>query len=267
MARSPAPRDRPITSAELDTVLDVAGDAVLIGGQALAFWLAFFSLDLPPGPRTYVSLDADFLAMHDHVRIFAQALGARAEYTNERQLSALHGAVVVTSSKGDKVLVDVLRSVVGLSADEVRKRAIRVTHPTRPNTSFLVMNPADCLVSRFENLRKLADKRNEAGAWQAAISVLVCRAYIEALIAREQEQEAVVVATRVLRLTSTAPGLQAFRIYGVDALQAIPIAAFRSPGFCEQQYPRMLKRIAVLREAYKAPPRSALKPPKAPTGR
>jgi hypothetical protein len=205
--------------------------------------------------------------MYDHVRIFAQALGARAEYTNARQLSALHGAVVVATGKGDKVLVDVLRSVVGLSADEVRQRAIRVTHPTRPNTSFLVMNPADCLVSRLENLRKLADKRNEVGAWQAAISVRVCRAYIAALLVREQEPEAVTVATRVLRLSSTAPGLQAFRIYGVDALQAIPIAAFRSPGFCDQQYPRMVKRIAVLREAYKVRPQKAPKPLKAPSGR
>lgn len=253
MARRSPSRDRPVTDLELRKLLEVAGDAVLVGGQALAFWLAYFKLKLPAGPRTFISSDADFLAMHGHVAVFARALDARAEYATERQLSALHGAVVVSAAEGDKVLVDVLRSVVGLSADEVRQRAIRVTPPERPTASFLVMNPADCFVSRLENLRKLADKRNRVGAWQAAIGVRVCRAYIDALLEQDQEAAAIAVAARVLRLASTAPGLQAFRIYGIDALQAIPFESFRTPGFRDKQYPRMVKRIGVLREAYKPP--------------
>ena len=71
---------------------------MLVGGQALAFWLAWFKIDFSGGPRVYVSSDAD----------------------------------------------------------AVRKRAIEVTHPRDPSLRFLVMDPVDCLVSRFENLRQIA---------------------------------------------------------------------------------------------------------------
>ena len=113
MAKSPNPRDGIISESDLLKSLRVAGDAVLIGGQALAFWVAYFDLRLPVGPRAYISGDADFLGVLRHVETFAGALGGRAEYPSKRQISALHGAVTKATPDGPKILVDVLRSVVG----------------------------------------------------------------------------------------------------------------------------------------------------------
>jgi hypothetical protein len=255
MATRKNPRSQPISESELLASLRVAKDAVLIGGQALAFWLAHFNLPLPPGPRTFVSNDADFLGLLHHVDAFAKVLHARAEYPSRHQLSTLQGAVVKDTPTEPRILVDVLRSVVGLDAAGVRGRAIPVTHPSDANTQFSVMNPVDCLISRFENLRQLAEKRDEVGVWQAAISIAVCRSYLEKLLTIAQEPAAITAATRVLRLAGMAAGLQAFRNYQLDALAAISVERFTSTAFRTKQHAKMVQRIGMLRAAYQTPPR------------
>jgi hypothetical protein len=241
--------------------LRVADDAVLIGGQALAFWVAYFDLPLPAGLRTYISSDADFLGALQHVATFAEALGGRAEYPSKRQISALHGAVTKVTTNGPKILVDVLRSVVGLAADEVKKRAIKVHHPSDHNVLFEVMNPVDCLVSRFENLRKLPDKDKDVGAWQAKISIAVCNAYLKTLIGLGDERAAIQAATRALRLAGTAPGLQAFRNHGLELLDSVPVDLFETRSFREQQYAKTAAKVLSLREAYQPPRKKTSKRP------
>ena len=247
--------DEVITQADLLKLLRVSGDAVLVGGQALAFWVFYFNLDLPDGPRPYVSTDADFLGFRSHVEAFSHAIGGRAEYPTRRQITALHGVVMKQTRSGEQIGVDVLHAVVGVGADEVREHALDVRHPQDPNVSFRVMSPIDCMVSRFENLRKLADKHSDVGVWQARISIAVCRAHLEKLLALEDERQAIRAATRLLEIAGTAPGLQAFRKHDLNLLDGIPIARFKSRTFKEQQYKRTVARIKILREAYRPPPR------------
>lgn len=194
-----------ISEADLFKLLRVSEDAVLIGGQAVAFWVAYFRLPIPPGPRTYVSHEADFLG-------FSR-----------------------------------------LKTDAVRKKAVQISDPKDPSFKFKVMHPIDCMVSRFENLRTLSEKRNEIGVWQARISIDVCRAYIEVLIAAGDEREAIRAATGVLEAAGATPGLQAFRKYGLDLLDGIPTERFTSISFKTQQYARTAARIRMLREAFQSP--------------
>ena len=44
-----------------------------------------------------------------------------------------------------------------------------------------------------ENLRKLVDKQSDVGIWQARISIAVCRAHLEKLLALEDERPYVLV--------------------------------------------------------------------------
>jgi hypothetical protein len=243
-----------ISEADLFKLLRVSDDAVLIGGQALAFWVAYFRLPIPPGPRTYVSHDADFLGFSRHVERFSTAIGGRAVYPPRHQITALEGVVMVKTAAGEKIGVDVLRSVVGLETDAVRKKAVQISDPEDPSLTFKVMHPIDCMVSRFENLRTLSEKRNEIGVWQARISIDVCRAYIEVLIAAGDEREAIRAATGVLEAAGATPGLQAFRKYGLDLLDGIPMERFTSISFKTQQYARTAARIRMLREAFQPPP-------------
>jgi hypothetical protein len=220
---------------------------VLVGGQALAFWLAYFRIDFSDGPRVYVSSDADFLGFLRHVEVFSRAIGGKAVYLPKRGLTALYG-VAEKSAGGRFVGIDVLHKVVGLDADAVRKRAVEVTHPRDPSLRFLVMDPVDCLVSGFENLRQIAEKQNEVGAWQAKKAIAVCRAYIGELIRLGGERKAIKAATALFRLAGSATGLQAYAKYGLDILKGVPLGAFSTESFKREQARRSVNAIRLARE-------------------
>ena len=220
--------------------------AVLVGGQALAFWVARFGVNIKDGPRVYISSDADFLGFREHVERFSRALGGKAVYPPKRGATALHGAVE-RNIEGTTIGVDVLRKVVGLDPDAVRRRAIAVTHPKDASLRFLVMEPVDCLVSRFENLRRIAERQNEIGVWQAGIAVAVCRAYVAELIRLNDERKAIKVATAVFQLAGSATGLQAYAKYRLDIVEAIPLGRFTSESFKNEQVRRSLAVIAKAR--------------------
>src|SRR6266851_7815695 len=105
-------------------LLRASDGAVLIGGQALAFWVAYFGIDIPAGPRAYISADADFLGLAEHVKTFSDAIGGRAIYPSRREMTSLHGAVAKQTKEGRKIGVDVLREVVGIPSAQVARRAI-----------------------------------------------------------------------------------------------------------------------------------------------
>lgn len=254
--------ERAISEEELLKLLRVSKDAVLIGGQALAFWVAYFGIGIPPGPRAFISRDADFLGFAEHVKTFADAIGGRPGYPSKHELTALHGVVTKRTRRGERIGVDVLRSVVGIDSRGVKQRAMEVHHPSDPTLRFKVMNPVDCMVSRFENLRKLRDKQNEVGVWQGSISIAACRAYLEKLIALGDERQAMRAATRILRVAGTAPGLQVFRDYGLEPLDAIPIGRFASRPFRDEQHARTTAHIREIRAAYTRPPPAKKRSPR-----
>ena len=110
------------------------------------------------------------------------------------------------------------------------------------------MDPVDCVASRFENLRRLADKRNDVGVWQAAKAVAVCRAYIRELIRQDDERKAIKVATALFRLAGSAPGLQAYARYRLDILEGIPLKDFSTETFLHQQARRSIAAIQHARD-------------------
>ena len=222
---------------------------MLVGGQALAFWVARFGIPVNDGPRVYISADADFLGLTEHVERFSKAIGGKAVYPPKRGFTALLGAVEKEAGGTTRTTigVDVLHSVVGLDSDAVRKRAIEVTHPEDPSLRFSVMDPVDCLVSRFENLRRIPEKQDEVGIWQAKMAIAACKAYVEELIRLDDERKAIRIATALFRLAGSATGLQAYERYGLDILEAIPLSQFRTAKFRNEQAARSLANISKAR--------------------
>ena len=243
-----------ITQAELLQLLRVSDGAILIGGQALAFWVGYFRIAVAEGLRRFISGDADFLGFRWHVEAFSLALGGRAAYPSKRAITALYGVVMKQTIAGERMGVDVLHAVVGIAAEDVRKRALDVHHPNDASARFKVMEPIDCMVSRFENLRTLADKQNEVGVWQARISVAVCRAHLKNLITLGDERQAIRAANRIFAVAGAAAGLQAFGKHDIDLLDGIPIEDFATETFRDKQHTHMVARIAMLRNAFQPPP-------------
>ena len=206
-----------------------------------------FGISVDAGPRVYISADADFLGFTEHVKRFSEAIGGKAIYPPKRGFTALTGAVE-KDMDGKVIGVDVLHKIVGLDADDVRKRALEVTHPKDPSFRFSVMDPVDCLISRFENLRRIPEKQNEVGVWQARIAISVCRAYTQELIKIGDERKAIKVATAVFQVAGSATGLQNYKKYGLDILEAIPLDRFENANFRNEQAPRSMAKISKARK-------------------
>lgn len=115
------------------------------------------------------------------------------------------------------------------------------------------MDPVDCLVSRFENLRRIPEKQNEVGIWQAGIAISACRAYLAELILPGDERKAIKAATAIFQLGGSASGLQAYKRYGLDILAAIPLDRFRTERFRNGQAARSLATIRKAREELSRP--------------
>ena len=213
----------------------------------MAFWVARFGIVIDHGPRIYISADADFLGLIEHVERFSKAIGGKTVYPPKRGFTALYGEVKKETSDG-VVGVDVLHKIVGLDSNGVRKRAVEFTDSHDPTLRFSIMDPVDCLVSRFENLRQIPEKQNEIGVWHAKIAISVCKAYVEELIREEDERKAIKVATTIFKLAGSTTGLQIYKKYGLDILEAIPLDRFRNANFRNEQAARSLANISKARE-------------------
>lgn len=163
-------------------LLDAGGDdLVLVGGQALAFWVDWYGLSHRQSGVPAISNDVDFLSKSradtDLVDRLASAIKGRAIYPNRRALTALVGQAVLDVSDEEYVNVDVIFRVIGLEGNTVRKRAVKITPPAG-RAAFFVMHPLDVLQSRLANLHKLRDKQNDKGRMQLALAIDVGREFL-----------------------------------------------------------------------------------------
>ena len=175
----------------------------------------------------------------------SQAVGGSLEVP--KGMTILAGIVRKKVGPNQEYEVDVLRTLNGLSPADVTKHAKEITDRAT-GARYLVMSPVDCLVSRLENLRTIAEKRNASGISQARVAVRVARGYIEDLLAKGEEKAAVRAATVILNAATQPMGLNAFKNYAIDALEAVPVDKVATKAFREQQWPRSVKRIHDLRK-------------------
>lgn len=233
-----------IPPAELDQLLRNASPAILVGGQALAFWIALYAVPIDDAPVAVVTKDADFLGSRDDAVRLARAVGGSLEFP--KGTTILAGIVRKQVGPNRQYEVDVLRTLNGLSVAEVTKHAKEITDRVT-GARYLVMSPVDCLISRLENLRTIREKQTDVGVWQARAAVRVTRCYVEDLLARNEEKAAIRAATGILNASTQPMGLNAFKKYEIDALESIPVEDFQTKAFREQQWPRSVKRIKDLR--------------------
>ncbi len=165
--------------AVIEKLLRVAGnEVVLVGGQSLGFWMHRFGLTLPDGVAA-ISHDTDFLvssaADRGVVDRFAKAIGGSAHYPHQKSLTPLVGQASLDISDEEAVNVDVIHTVLGLQAGQVRERAVEATLGKHV---FLVMHPLDVLQSRLSNLYQLAEKQNPKGVMQLSMAIDAVREFL-----------------------------------------------------------------------------------------
>lgn len=238
----------PLTPAEAGVVLQCLGDLtsaiVLVGGQALAFWVAQYADRFsPPGPIN--SKDIDFCGSQADVKTAAARLGGTYQVPEPFAHTPNTGIVQFVDSSGHDRRIDFLDAPYGLDYVNVAKRSVEVHVPLREGSvTFRVMHPIHCLQSRISNIGGLPDYRTAHGLNQARASVSCAREFIRDVLDHEGPRAAGRLNEDVYRFAwGNLHARNVFRDYGIDAFEAVLVDQRLSPDFLAKRYPDMQRRL------------------------
>ena len=230
-------------------------DVVLVGGQALAFWMDRYGIE--HGLRQpAVSRDIDFFtpdaANTTPLLRFAEAIGGEARIQDKRALTALVGSAIAPAEGGLVYNVDLLHTVVGLNREDLFSNAMQAQ--TRNGTRFRVMHPLDVLQSRNANLHRLREKQDALGQQQFRLAIAVTRAWLEAEIdlleggsslpVKKHERAKLDLIQAVADYASEDAAKKNAARYGIFLADAIPAWRIHVPEFWNKHWPQLRQRMS-----------------------
>jgi len=240
------------TEAQRTRLLEIVGDkAVLVGGQALAFWMERYDIDLDEATSSDssharlvpISYDSDFLGSAECVDEVARKMGGRTIIPRKTAITALVGSIEIDCNDDEYLNVDVIHRIVGMKAAHVEERALDIEIG---NIHCRIMHPIDVLVSRVKNYHRLKDKQNENGLMQVACAMKVAKAYIEDYASNPSiengQKFALKMMEEIVSLAKGSAGRYA-KLSGMNFLEALPAAAITLPKFHKIRWPQMQKEI------------------------
>lgn len=246
---------------EVKEILEACGaDALLVGGQALAFWALHYDVERPEELVAQITSDVDFVGSGALAADLGKRLGWKVFLPTLDDATSQTGKVSKTLANGGVKQIDFLSGVVGLDTAAVEKRAAESTWPGS-RVKVRVMHPLDVLMSRIKNLEVLPDKRNATGAAQARLAVRVAGAFLTRLVKERNERRLLDAVERVVDIAKDPAALKIHARYGIDPLLAIPLAEMESAKFQKERWPRVLadvdrRRRALMQQYEKAQQRS-----------
>lgn len=248
-----APAEVSVPPELLAQILELAGnDMILVGGQALAFWAAYYHT---PAPTIAITKDVDLLGTSADVKRLAHGLDARAVFPRKRALTMLVGQVLKDLPGGDYVNIDVMFRVYGdITTEVIASRAVLAENPAGP---FRVMHPLDVLQGRLENVHGLSAKQDEHGVAQLRLAIDVARRFVGDIASQETaatDDSARPVTLRHLarieRLALSDAGRKVAQRHGVYVADAIdPASVGHIKPFVNKKLPQLLKLMSAARRA------------------
>jgi hypothetical protein len=237
----------------LERILELAGtDMILVGGQALAFWAAYYHTT---APSIAITKDVDLLGTRADVERLARGLGGKVVFPHKKEMTLLVGQVMKDLPGGGYVNIDVIFGVYGdITTEAITTRAVLAESRAG---SFRVMHPLDVLQGRLENVHGLPVKQDEHGVAQLRLAVEMVRQFVSDIGSQEAavaEKAARPVALRHLArieaLALSDAGRKVAKRYGVyvaDAIDPSPVAHIKA--FVSKKLPRLLKLMSEARRA------------------
>ena len=242
-------REAPFSDEEVEEILAACGaDVLLVGGQALAFWALHFGVERPEELQARITSDVDFVGAGAVAAKLGKQLGWKVFLPTLDDATSQTGKVSKTLPDGSVKQIDFLSGVLGLDTTAIEKRAAESTWPGS-KVKVRVMHPLDVLVSRIKNLEVLPDKRNATGIAQAHLSVRVAAAFLGRLVNEADERALLNAIERVVDIAKDQGALKMYARYGVDPLQAIPVADIANRKFQGERWPRVLADVDRRRRA------------------
>lgn len=231
--------------ATLDHFLASLGpDMILVGGQALAFWMDRYGLR---GPDDFITVDADALGNKAAARELAARLNAQFKAPPDSALTSLVAQVRVRRGSGRVANMDVLHKLYQLGGlrksteftTRVIERSVPAVHPD--GFTFRVMDPFDLLDSRIQNAAGLLGDKGPHVLTQATWAIAVAREGLLRHARAEAKDDTTVkrsgaIIQAIVRLAKSAAGRRVFLEHGIDVLAAVDVKALRKllPGHGQQ---------------------------------
>lgn len=257
--------EAPLSPEDVKTILAICSPkALLVGGQALAFWADHLQVKRPANLVAAITADADFIGESALAKDLGKRLGWNTWIPSLDDATSQTGKVTHRTRNGAVKQVDFLSGVVGLTTKDIARRAAEMEVP---GIGVLrVLHPVDVLDSRIQNLHVLPEKRTAAGISQAKLSVDVTRAFIRSVITSRDEKAGLRLLERVVAIASDIAAVRVFLLYGIDPLAAIPLDEFRTtPALHKLRWPQIVVEVTQKREALRklaAKPRKSSKRPR-----
>lgn len=159
---------------------------VLVGGQAVAFWMRFLQsrFDELAHVEPLTSKDIDFEGSSRSVRQAAELLAAKAQIAAIGDFTPNTGLVLFTDADGVEREIDFIEAPLGLTARDVRETAVRLEMPESDggeSAAVWVMHPERCMESRVVNATVLG-KTDALALDQLRVSVICARLWSKVIL-------------------------------------------------------------------------------------
>lgn len=219
--------------------------SVLVGGQAVAFWISYFKI---PPLLDALTLDIDYLATATE----AKRAHAKLSFPSKLNVATMDAATPNTALlsvelKGydQPILVDYLAHIIGPTTRQIERSAVEIEYA---GTTIRVIHPLLLLQSKIANLHRLEIKRSKEGIEQARLAIAIAAAYIDDLIKLKAAQREILRAVQsISKFAATEPARYVHEHFGLECFDAIPASALQ-PGvlpekFHTHQMPRLKTTI------------------------
>lgn len=249
-------RRRALSYADVKPVLERLGDLteeiVLVGGQAVSFWVDFYAERVPALARLapLTTNDIDFVGDRRAVRVCAERLDADAQLPGFDDHTPNTGMVKFIDADGDVLNIDFIDQPHGLTSREVYRTAVPVRvldergRPTK--VTFRVMQPVLVMESRVHNTMGLPGYGSTHSLQQLRVSVTCAREYLRGLLDAGEVRAVLKLSERIFTFAlSDRHGREVHTKYGVDPFDAVIADDDRlPPRFRETRYPQMQRELA-----------------------
>jgi hypothetical protein len=227
-------------------------ELVLVGGQAVNFWAAYYEHRVPDLAREspFTSKDIDFCGDQRTVRVCAERLGGKARLATFDDATPNVGTVVFVDAAGVTRTLDVVSSPFGLNGDEVHATAlpVEILDDARAVTgaSFYVMHPVLSMESRVHNVMGLAAQYDtEQGRKQLRASIVCAGEFLRDVLegrmdAADPIRSVMKLNERVFRFaTRDRDARELYRSRGVDPAAVLIDDDRLPPSFRSTRLPQM----------------------------
>lgn len=222
----------------------MSAETVLVGGQALAFWMSRYGLVRADGEDYAVTRDADLLGSLADARHLAQLLHGRLVVPRKNVRTSIVAQVrLPVAGSTLEYNVDILHKLYDIGglrkSSEFTRRAIaRAAVVSIPDDGEIkILHPMDVLASRVNNAAGLLKHKGEHVLTQVCWSIEVARhALLRVAQHPTEEERPGKLAQEIYRLACSSAGRRLFKEHDIEVFDALPIDELLrlDPGFGTQ---------------------------------